>query len=228
MRENLTLIFCVLAAFAILFGRGQHAPTLSQAYDAFEQALGRGDMRRAAHFGELALAAAPKSSLLDSAGIARLTLQVGDVELKPATRSARMNSSNSPSRAWATASMKPSWPTPASASTRSTISLWKGAPCAERRRTSSRRRRKRAREAGDDDAPQIRRHPARGGWRTFRPGIPARRPRRTLPATPHRQDHGLLARRDRRRHGHLRRRAERGRPQPVGRRARRLGAGADR
>lgn len=80
MRENLTLVFCLLAGFAVLFGRDHRPPSLTRAYDSFEAALARGDARRAARYGEIALRAAPASNLLDAAGVARLALQVGDAE----------------------------------------------------------------------------------------------------------------------------------------------------
>ena len=82
MRENFTVIFCVLAVFALIVGKSAVPPNLVSAYAAYQSALDRGDMRRAARYGELTLAAAEKSSLLDAAGRARLAAMVGAAQAK--------------------------------------------------------------------------------------------------------------------------------------------------
>ena len=82
MRENFTVIFCVLAVFALVVGKSAVPPNLVTAYSAYQSALDRDDIRRAARYGELALAAAQKSSLLDSAGRARLATMVAAVQAK--------------------------------------------------------------------------------------------------------------------------------------------------
>ncbi|MFZ1990858.1 MAG: hypothetical protein WAW96_13935 [Alphaproteobacteria bacterium] len=82
MRENFTVIFCVFAVFALIVGKSAVPPNLVTAYSAYQSALDRGDMRRAARYGELTLAAAQKSSLLDAAGRARLATMVAAVEAK--------------------------------------------------------------------------------------------------------------------------------------------------
>ncbi len=76
MRETFTGLFCVFAVFALVFGKGAAPPNLARAYTAYQAALGRGDVRRAARYGELTLAAAEKSSLFDEAGRARLAAMV--------------------------------------------------------------------------------------------------------------------------------------------------------
>jgi hypothetical protein len=80
MRENLTLIFCVLAGLFLVVGRASQPPDLMTAFHAYQEALGRGDARRAARYGEEALKAAAKSPLLDRAGIARLQIMVGKAQ----------------------------------------------------------------------------------------------------------------------------------------------------
>ena len=82
MRENFTVIFCVLAIFALIVGKSAVPPNLVTAYTAYQSALDRGDMRRAAHYGELTLAAAQKSSLLDASGRARLAAMVAAAQAK--------------------------------------------------------------------------------------------------------------------------------------------------
>jgi len=80
MSENLTLVFCVLAAIALVLGKAAQPPDLMHAFAAYQTAAGRGDMHRAARYGEAALVAARRSPLLDTAGIARLDLMVGETE----------------------------------------------------------------------------------------------------------------------------------------------------
>jgi hypothetical protein len=82
MRENFTVLFCVLAVFALIVGKSAVPPNLVSAYAAYQSALDRGDMRRAARYGELTLAAAQKSSLLDAAGRARLAAMVATAQVK--------------------------------------------------------------------------------------------------------------------------------------------------
>ena len=82
MRENLTLLFCLLAGFALIFGKASQPPDLTRAYAAYQSAVDRGDMRRAARYGELALAGAERSPLFDRAGIARLRVLVGGAQAK--------------------------------------------------------------------------------------------------------------------------------------------------
>lgn len=76
MRETFTGLFCILAVFALIFGKSAAPPNLATAYTAFEAALDRGDMHRAARYGELTLAAAQGSALFDAAGRARLAAMV--------------------------------------------------------------------------------------------------------------------------------------------------------
>ena len=82
MRENFTVLFCVFAVFALIAGKSAVPPNLVSAYAAYQSALDRGDMRRAARYGELTLAAAQKSSLLDAAGRARLAAMVATAQVK--------------------------------------------------------------------------------------------------------------------------------------------------
>lgn len=82
MRETFTGLFCVLAVFALVFGKGASAPNLATAYTAYEAALDRGDSRRAARYGELTLAAAQTSKLFDEAGRARLATMVAAAQVR--------------------------------------------------------------------------------------------------------------------------------------------------
>ena len=82
MRDNLTVIFCLIAAFALVFGKTAVPPNLVTAYSAYQSALDRGDTRRAARYGELALDAARGSNLLDAAGRARLAAMVAEVQAR--------------------------------------------------------------------------------------------------------------------------------------------------
>lgn len=80
MRENLTLIFCVLAGITVIAGPASRPPDLMTAFHDYQAALSHGDARRAARYGEEALTAAAKSPLLDRAGLARLQLMVGKTQ----------------------------------------------------------------------------------------------------------------------------------------------------
>jgi hypothetical protein len=82
MRENFTVLFCVLAVFALIFGKSAVPPNLATAYTAYQSALDRGDVRRAARYGELTLAAAQRSALFDAAGRARLAAMVAAAQAK--------------------------------------------------------------------------------------------------------------------------------------------------
>ena len=76
MRETFTGLFCVLAVFALVFGKASKPPDLGAALTLYQSALDRGDAREAARYGELTLAAAQKSNLFDAAGRARLAAMV--------------------------------------------------------------------------------------------------------------------------------------------------------
>ena len=82
MRENFTVIFCLLAVFALVVGKGSVPPNLMTAYAAYQSALDRGDVRRAARYGELTLAVAQRSPLFDAAGRARLAAMVAEVQAR--------------------------------------------------------------------------------------------------------------------------------------------------
>ena len=82
MRENLTAIFCVFALFALIVGKTAVPPDLLTAFSAYQSALDRGDLQRAARYGELTLAAAQKSELLDDAGRARLATMVASAQVR--------------------------------------------------------------------------------------------------------------------------------------------------
>jgi len=82
MHENFTVLFCLLAVFALVFGKSAVPPNLATAYSAYQSALDRGDAKRAARYGELTLVAAQKSPLLDAAGRARLAAMVAAAQAK--------------------------------------------------------------------------------------------------------------------------------------------------
>lgn len=82
MRETFTGLFCVLAMLALVFGKIAATPNLATAYTAYQSALERGDMHRAARYGELTLAAAATSQLFDDAGRARLAAMVATAQAK--------------------------------------------------------------------------------------------------------------------------------------------------
>jgi len=86
MRENLTVVFCLLAAFALVFGKSAVPPSLTTAYSAYQSALDRGDLKRAARYGEAVIIAARSSSLLDVAGRARLAAMVASAEAQAGNR----------------------------------------------------------------------------------------------------------------------------------------------
>jgi hypothetical protein len=80
MREDFTLLFCIVAGLAVLLGRGAQPPDLMRSYGAYQSALERGDNRRAARYGEQMIEAAKSSDLFDEAGLARLEIMVGEAQ----------------------------------------------------------------------------------------------------------------------------------------------------